>query len=35
MSLDALYGLISTKATTVDFIVVDVRRTDVDVRSVS
>ncbi|KAI0245862.1 hypothetical protein BJV78DRAFT_1119777 [Lactifluus subvellereus] len=33
MSLDALHELISTKTTAIDFIVVDVRRTDVDVRS--
>jgi len=30
MSSDALHGLITTKAAAVDFIVVDVRRTDVD-----
>jgi hypothetical protein len=32
MSPDALYELITTKAATVDFIIIDVRRTDVDVR---
>jgi hypothetical protein len=32
MSLDALHELVTTKAPVVDFIVVDVRRTDVDVR---
>ena len=31
MSLDALYELITTKAAATDFIIVDVRRTDVDV----
>jgi len=32
MSPDALYELITTKAAAVDFVIVDVRRTDVDVR---
>jgi len=31
MSPDALYELITTKAAATDFIIVDVRRTDVDV----
>jgi arsenical-resistance protein 2 len=31
-SPDALYELITTKAAAVDFVIVDVRRTDVDVR---
>jgi hypothetical protein len=35
MSPDALHELVTTKAPVVDFIVVDVRRTDVDVRSIS
>jgi|SRR5712671_3851583 len=32
MSLDALHELMTTKVATVDFIVIDARRTDVDVR---
>ena len=35
MSPDELHDLLTTKSPTVDFIVVDVRRTDVDVRPFS
>jgi arsenical-resistance protein 2 len=35
MSPDALYELLTTKSATVDFIIVDVRRTDIDVRQFS
>ena len=35
MSPDALHELLTTKSAAVDFIVVDVRRTDVDVRPFS
>jgi len=35
ISPDALHELVTTKAPVVDFIVVDVRRTDVDVRPIS
>ena len=34
ISTDGLHELVATKAPTVDFIIVDVRRTDVDVRTV-
>ncbi len=35
MSPDGLHELVTTKAPAVDFVIVDVRRTDVDVRTIS